>query len=54
MARYRRKKMFELKFKDDKRALKKLEKAQKKVDKYSKKNDSVYSLKSVILTFSAK
>ena len=37
MARYRRKKMFELKFKDDKRALKKLEKAQKKVDKYSKK-----------------
>ena len=26
MARYRRKKMFELKFKDDKRALKKLEK----------------------------
>ena len=32
--------MFELKFKDDKKALKKLEKAQRKVDKYSKEKYS--------------
>lgn len=37
--------MLELKFKEDKKALKKLEKAQRKVDKYSKKSYDNMSIK---------